>query len=260
MAPAPSYSLSELAEKSGTSERMIRTYLSQGLIPRSGRLGRGARYPHSTLERLRVIDMIRTRSPAHTTLDQVRELLNQLDEDMISAIATGRVPIQLIDDGRDEATVATASPPQPLGSPRPGRPVSDKQVVSLEHQTMESDFTADPARLRVGRRNKPTMVFSPRAAGSAAPRQLDELVKRLRFAERALGTSGRYRESIETPAEWHRVSAGTDLEIHARGPLSADDLTLLKEAAELLALMLRGPSGSRLQQITIEPDADDPDA
>ena len=248
MAPIRTYSLTDLAEKTGLTERAIRSYLTRGLIPRSDRLGRGARYPHSTLERLQVINRFRTEGPATVTLEQIAELLDQLDDEMITAIATGRMPIQLVDDGREEARVAElrtetlesrTGPREPvLGSPAPSR-----------------REPRPAARLRMGGDESPTMVFTPGAATSAAPRQLDELIKRLRFAERALGTAGRFRESIETPAEWHRVSAGKDLEIHARGPLSADDLALLKEAAELLALMLRGPSGSRLQQITIDSDA-----
>lgn len=262
MAPR-TYSFSELAEHAGIPERQLRTYLTRGLIPRSDRRGRGARYSQEALDRLLVITRIRTQAPPGTTLDQVAELLEQLDPDMITAIADGRIPFQLIDDGRPEARVAhvdrfqerTDAPPVASFRHRgdaPGesasRPPKRAHVVRLHDGESSGERPGDPVRLAAGAGRRPTVRLDASSRRSTAARQLDELVQRLQHAEQVLGAGGQSRVEVKESETWHRIAAGRDLEIHARGPLSEEDLELLQEAARLMRSMLRGPSGHHLDR------------
>jgi len=52
-------SLQELSEQTGVEQRTIRSYVERGLLPGPESLGRGARYPHEALDRLRVMQLLR---------------------------------------------------------------------------------------------------------------------------------------------------------------------------------------------------------
>jgi DNA-binding transcriptional MerR regulator len=240
MAP-PTYSFAELVAAAGVPERQVRTYLSRGLLPRSDRKGRGALYSQEVLDRLKVIVKIRQQAPT-ATLDQVAELLTQLDASMIAAIADGRMPFEMIDDGRDEARVVSAEDREKVlrqvheSSRKKRRPDADGR----------DERPRDPVRLTaVGGQTRVQMSRSGTKRSTAA-RQLEELIRRLEFVEARLGTSGRTRAPDREPETWHRISAGRDLEIHARGPLDDEQLDLLQHAARLLKRFTHGPSARQL--------------
>ena len=66
------YSLGELAAASGVSERTIRYYQAEHLLPRPAKKGRDAVYADDHLERLRLIGELRDRG---LTLHTIRELV-----------------------------------------------------------------------------------------------------------------------------------------------------------------------------------------
>ena len=72
----PSYSLTELAEASGVSERTIRYYQSEKLIPKPVKQGRERRYHDDHLQRLGLIVELRDRG---LTLNTIRDLVDNDD-------------------------------------------------------------------------------------------------------------------------------------------------------------------------------------
>lgn len=271
----PTYSLADLVAESGLTERQIRTLLSEGVVPRADRRGRGARYPKSTLDRLKLVRLIREHGPPSTSLEQVRDLLDGLTPAEIAGLAEGRIPFQLIDDGEDRGTVGTLGPGGRVER-RPPPPRAEAMPVARAAPALEDpdepddddDFDADAdadepvvlssadrlaaaprscgaGRDTSGRRRKDhrsPIALHPRERRSAAARQLDELVRRLEAVERAIGQRGRSRVGrIETDT-WHRVAAGRELEIHARGPLAPEQLELLEDAARVLERLIHQPS------------------
>lgn len=71
---APTYSLAELAERSGVSVRNIRYYQNERLLPRPARAGRDALYTEDHLARLTLIGELRDRG---LKLKTIRELVTE---------------------------------------------------------------------------------------------------------------------------------------------------------------------------------------
>ncbi|MGA9279470.1 MerR family transcriptional regulator [Ilumatobacter sp.] len=70
--PSATYTLAELAVASGVSERTVRYYQSERLLPRPGKKGREAVYTDEHLDRLTVVGELRDRG---LTLQTIRELV-----------------------------------------------------------------------------------------------------------------------------------------------------------------------------------------
>ena len=71
------FTLNELADASGVEPRTIRSYVEKGLIPGPDSLGRAARYPRESLDRLKVLQLLRDANRT-LTLDQIRMLLQSI--------------------------------------------------------------------------------------------------------------------------------------------------------------------------------------
>ena len=56
---ASGLTLQALASETGVEPRTIRSYVEKGVIPGPESLGRGARYPRETLDRLKVLQLLR---------------------------------------------------------------------------------------------------------------------------------------------------------------------------------------------------------
>ncbi len=278
----PTYSFADLVAESGLTERQIRTLLAERVVPRADRQGRGARYPKATLDRLKLVRLIRERGPASTSLEQVRDLLDSLTPGEIEGLAEGRIPFRLVDDGDDRGSVGELDarggvrrrprpPREELVAAAPladlpdddgqegsgdGDEAEDEHEDADDHEESAGELRALADRPRGGRRagrgrSRRAAADSPpdpRAAPADRPRpkpasrQLDELVRRLAAVERALSQRGRARVGRVRTSTWHRVAAGRGLEIHARGPLADEQLELLEEAARVLERLIHQPS------------------
>ncbi|WP_448953654.1 MerR family transcriptional regulator [Labrys neptuniae] len=69
------YTAGELAARTGVSERTVRYYLEEGLLPAPAGRGRGAHFGEGHLVRLRLIRAIQQ---AGNDLETIREYLNEL--------------------------------------------------------------------------------------------------------------------------------------------------------------------------------------
>ena len=92
-----SFSLSELADHTGLEPRTIRSYVERGLVAGPDSMGRGARYPRETFDRLRVLQLLRDAN-RDVTLDQLRVVLHGLSKKQVRAIADGSLRIGALID------------------------------------------------------------------------------------------------------------------------------------------------------------------
>jgi DNA-binding transcriptional MerR regulator len=77
--------LKELCEEADVSERTIRYYMTQGLVPPAPRSGPGVRYPRGHLARLK---LIRRWQEEYLPLEQIRKLLSDLSESDVVRLAS----------------------------------------------------------------------------------------------------------------------------------------------------------------------------
>jgi len=231
------YTLEELAQVASVPGRQIRELVRLGILPGPSSGGRGATYGSETLDRLRAWKVLREKLPPKTTNSQIRILLDKLtDGGILRAIAEGSVPFELLDDGKEDVTVAeTAGIPAYLSretrsfdTMSQGSGINERALEYLSSMrrafkrvTLESVDSAPRVELGVG---------DPSQSGAGVS------LERLFDALRRYVTEHAAQVRVRPPkAEtWHVVTAGNDLEISARGPLMPDEIQLLETVGQLL--------------------------
>lgn len=78
-----SYTIGELAKKTGVSPRTVRYYIRQGLLPSPGAYGPGAHYGQAHLDRLRLIKDLQRN---HLPLSEIRRRLEPLSDAEMRAL------------------------------------------------------------------------------------------------------------------------------------------------------------------------------
>ena len=81
------FSLKELADLAGCSPRLVRRYIEQGLLPPSQVRGRGAYYAAVHLDRLRAVEVLKSRDRLKIAV--IRQVLDNLSGGEIQQIAAG---------------------------------------------------------------------------------------------------------------------------------------------------------------------------
>ena len=81
------FSLNELANQCGYSPRLVRRYIEQGLLPPAQIRGRGAYYTAVHMDRLRAVDVLKTRDQLR--ISEIRRILDNLSGDEIRQVAAG---------------------------------------------------------------------------------------------------------------------------------------------------------------------------
>lgn len=113
-------SLQELCDLAGVSERTVRYYIAQGLLPSPG-VGRGVRYGAEHLARLR---LIRRYQDAFLPLAEIRARLERMSP---TEILAGEGPIS-----PTTSPAQAASPPPPAAAPAPPAP-PDSAAAYVAH-------------------------------------------------------------------------------------------------------------------------------
>ncbi|MBI5852617.1 MAG: MerR family transcriptional regulator [Planctomycetes bacterium] len=234
--------LAELSRSTQVPGRQIRELIRRGVLPRPSSSGRGATYGIEHLDRLRVWKLLREKSPAGTTNDQIQAVLAQLTPEILHGIAEGSIPFELVDDGKREVTIAASitSPPA-QGSTARWQPAPGRNEAALAYLSAIETAArpSAPARVAIpagGRRARIDVDLD--AAGRSNAALALERLRRL-LAQFAGSIPRGERVKTERSEVWHRVRIGRDLEISARGPLTPDEIQLLETAGGLLHQALR---------------------
>ena len=230
------YSLEELAQVASVPERQIRELVRLKILPAPSSQGRGATYGAEHLDRLRAWKALREKMPPKTTNEQIRKVLDTLSEGgVLRAIAEGRIPFELHDDGKDDVTVGDMDDAMyeriALDSPYEARRVSQPDTIN------ESALQYLASMSRRTQVTVPTSAGTPRVelgvgdqSGAGLP------LRRLYEALRRYVTENSAEVRVKPPKTemWHRVNTGNDIEISARGPLMPDEIQLLETVGQLL--------------------------
>jgi len=203
------FSISELAAKTGVEPRTIRSYVEKGILAGPESLGRGARYTQESLDRLKVLQLLRDANRS-LTLDQIRLVLQSLGPSEVRALADGRIRIGALLD------TDAAAPPR---------------TAALEYlQALRCD--TQPTR-------HPTWAAAP-GRGSSTADDLPVLEEAARALMKLAGLSSASR-SVRGE-QWYRLPLTPDIELSIRGSFGSDQLAQLQRIGDALRLLLtKGP-------------------
>lgn len=209
---AGGYTIYELAEQAGVEPRTIRSYVEKGLIPGPDSLGRAARYPQDSLDRLKVLQLLRDGNRS-LTLDQIRVLLHGLRPSQLSELADGRVRI-----GAWLSALPAAEPSAALDYLR-----------LLRHESGPPPASSAP----------PPMSAAPDRQHDFED-QLSVLEEAARALARLAGLTTANR-SVRGE-QWYRLPLTPDIELSVRGTFGSDQIAQLHRIGDALRLLLtKGP-------------------
>lgn len=219
------YSLHDLAALTGIEARTIRSYVERGLIPAPDSLGRGARYPRTTLDRLRVMLLLRDANRG-VSLDQLRVVLQSLSPSQIAAIANGDIKIgALIDtDARPSGADVTAA----SVASAPG------DALSYLRSLRSFSQIAPPAGVAPELRDQ-----------SPGQQAIDPDLSALAQAAQALTALAGVSASVRSTRgeAWYRIAVTPDLELNVRGHYGDEELAHFHRIADALRnLLTKGPA------------------
>ena len=201
------FSLQELSDATGVEPRTIRSYVEKGLVPGPESLGRGAKYPRESLDRLKVLQLLRDANRG-LTLDQIRLLLKRLGPSELRGLADGRIRIAAVLD----ADAMTGEPPSRSAA-----------VDYLRAMRAQAPFQALAAPPTVGWEDS-----------------LPVLEEAARALARLAGLSSASRGVRGEP--WYRLPLTPDIELSVRGNFAPDELAQLHRIGDALRLLLtKGP-------------------
>ena len=202
------FTIQELSDASGVEPRTIRSYVEKGLIPGPDSLGRGARYPRESLDRLKVLQLLRDANRG-LTLDQIRQLLKRLGPSELRGLADGRLRIAALLDA--------------------AQPTSD---------TLSRSAAVD--YLRTLRGEVPVRLSPTPQHTCAWQESLPVLEEAARALARLSGLTSASRGVRGEP--WYRLPLTPDIELSVRGNFAPEELAQLHRIGDALRLLLtKGP-------------------
>ena len=113
MSSSTTYSLAELCALIQVSQRTVRYYIKQGLLPSPG-FGRGTRYNQSHLQRLKLILEFKEQ---HLPLAEIRRRLETMSDHDISSLIQNPQPLNSAQDYLQNllgVSTPTAKPSEPI--------------------------------------------------------------------------------------------------------------------------------------------------
>lgn len=218
---AAGFTISELTEASGVEPRTIRSYVEKGILPGPDSLGRGARYPQDSLDRLKVLQLLRDANRS-LTLDQIRVLLQSLGPSELRGLADGRLRIGAVLD----TDALGGSPP---------RSAAVEYLHGLQQPSKRPNL---PPHLNVRGH------ASPNVAECRIDDRFDDQLPVLEEAARALAQlAGLTSASRSVRGEhWYRLPLTPDIELSIRGNFGSDQLAQLHRIGDALrSLLTKGP-------------------
>jgi len=202
------FTIQELSDATGVEPRTIRSYVEKGLIPGPDSLGRGAKYPRESLDRLKVLQLLRDANRG-LTLDQIRLLLKRLGPSELRGLADGRLRIAALLDA--------------------AQPTSDTPSRSAAVDYLRTLRAEVPARLATTPHHNYAWQDS-----------LPVLEEAARALARLSGLTSASRGVRGEP--WYRLPLTPDIELSVRGNFAPEELAQLHRIGDALRLLLtKGP-------------------
>ena len=201
------YSVNELADAADVTPRTVHYYISRGLLPASGKEGRGTRYGQGHLDRLR---LIRELQREHLPLAEIRQRLEQLPDDQIAdLLAAGEIEIRRGASAFQYIqSVLAGTSHRAFPLPVPARTGGVQSPAAAVPPAAAPEAPSRPtAAGSTGRATDAPQVALAPAAG--APQ--------VALAPAAHSPS---EPMPSTRSQWERISLGPDVELHVRRPLS----------------------------------------
>ena len=219
------YSLHDLAALTGIEARTIRSYVERGLIPAPDSLGRGARYPRTTLDRLRVMLLLRDANRG-VSLDQLRVVLQSLSPSQIAAIANGDIKIGALIDTDAKPASTDLGAASSVSAP----------TDALNYLRSLRSFAPMP----------PPSSASPEVREPSSGYQaIDPDLSALAQAAQALTALAGVSASVRSTRgeAWYRIAVTPDLELNVRGHYGDEELAHFHRIADALRnLLTKGPA------------------
>jgi DNA-binding transcriptional MerR regulator len=187
-------SLAELTEEADVSVRTVRYYIGEGLLPPPEGAGPGSAYGQGHLDRLRLIQRLKT---AYLPLKEIRRRLAGLSDDDVRRVLAAeeeRMPVAREESAAYDASLASARDYLSLLEPR-ARYYTEPLDLRLPSSPLGA---AQPAAAS-------GPEIAPDAARARGPRPAGVVHARREPA----------REPAETAAEglWHRIALGDEAEL-----------------------------------------------
>jgi Ca-activated chloride channel family protein len=134
------FTLGELCDLAGVTQRTVRYYIQQGLLPAATRSGPGVRYPASMLKRLK---FIRLSQEDGRPLARIRDDLERLGPDFDDGAQANATPAP--PPGGSNAALdylarlrgQPPAPPRPATAPPPPAPAPAPSELQLSRSTWE---------------------------------------------------------------------------------------------------------------------------
>lgn len=234
------YSMAELVEESGFTERQIRHYISEGLVKGAEGMGRNARYSEETLVRLKLIRKLKERDVEPLgrpmTLREMKNTLDSLDPSQIEYLLSGAAMFQLIDT--EDAAEFSAADASSIDSRMDEEYLDyqNKQLLRHEPDPIATNTRAlrQPQAHDRSTREINDWIHSLGDFGKLL-RRLHEMLEQL-----AVEDTHPTRSEGDT---WVRVKS-PDVEVHVKAPRTATErarIRTIQRAVEMLIEQTPGP-------------------
>ena len=234
------FSMSELVQLTGLDARTIRYYITQGLLPKPLKRGRGADYSQSHLDRLKLIVVLK----GTLKLDEIQAKLNSASPDEIRQLLGRWVEppakssaISYLKSVEEDFQQGTAKPVN-LDTPafirrklgKPDTQESKRKLKSFKEDPLQSSETDTSTSQSLRFADE---TFQERT-GDKSSNPMNKLIEKLDPSDLP-----NFESSYRRAKTWKVISITPGIELHLKDP---DDHTLarMERAGELIRNILTG--------------------
>jgi DNA-binding transcriptional MerR regulator len=240
MAMELTYSMNDLVQLTGLDARTIRYYITQGLLPRPLKRGRGADYSQSHLDRLKLIVVLK----GTLKLDEIQARLNSVSPDEIRQLLDKWVEppskssaisyLKSVEEDFQQVTTKPVNLDTPTFIRRKlGKPDTQSSKRKLE-SLKENPFQSSKFDSSTSQSSYFAEEFFPERSGGKSSKPINRLIEKLDPID-----PPNFESSYRRARTWKVIQITPGIELHLKDP---DDLTLtrMERAGELIRNILTG--------------------
>jgi len=232
------YSMSELVQLTGFDARTIRYYISQGLLPKPLKRGRGADYSEIHLDRLKLISVLK----GNLKLDEIQARLNVASPEEIRQLLETWVEPKCKSSARNYLdSVQEDFEPSSMKMEKLNIPTfvrRKKDIVDVSSLSRNEKFSAESLPLsakEAGESYLPkSLKMDQYLRDESLSNPMNKLISKLDNSEHP-----NFESSYRRARTWKVIQITPGIELHLKDP---DDLTLarMERAGELIRNILTG--------------------